>query len=514
MPPPAARGAPGKKFKQEGVACPFCRPEDGGDHESKSVPPLHLTTREGVRLSVRPDLKSTTTYVLLEQETWFEKELPFLMHFLQPGMTAVDIGANNGVYSLAMARAVGPAGKVFAYEPARDTRQLLEASRLLNAADNLEIFSSALSDRERPGFLRHGHGSELHALGDAGGPGEQVPVTTLDSAAATLNWRSIDLLKIDAEGEEERIIAGGRRLLAEQAPLVMLEIRAGETVNHELHRRVEALGYRCFRVLPGLPVLVPFAADAPIDMFELNLLAAKPETVATLAGRNLLTTEIAPWRRSGDAAAGLELIGRQAYGSAFSFIRKPPTLEADYAAALDAYAVWRAPTESTARRAGALAFAASTLHALCARSPTPARLSTLARVAGEWGDRGPSSVAARRLLEAIQRPGTALNEPFWPASPRFDSLPIVGDQALWFAAAAGDQFESARSHSSCFGGGSPVLKWLCTLPYRSSEHLRRAFLLAAAAGHRPAVPPELARESPDHLNAVLWRTGKVPGATV
>lgn len=476
------------------------------------MPPLHLTTREGARLSVRPDLKSITTYVLLEQETWFEKELPFLMHFLQPGMAAVDIGANNGVYSLAMARAVGSTGKVFAYEPAEETRHLLEASRALNEADNLEVFGSALSDGERTGFLRHGHSSELHVLGDTGGMGESVAVTTLDSTAAKQQWRSIDLLKIDAEGEEERIIAGGRRLLAEQAPLVMFEIRAGETVNHELHRTVEALGYRCFRALPGQPVLVPFAADAPIDMFELNLLGAKPETVATLAGRNLLAPEIVPWRHSGSAGSGLELIGRQVYGSAFSFIRKPPALPADYAAALDAYAAWRTPTESMARRVGALAFAASTLQALCARAPTPARLSTLARIAGEWGDRGPSFVAARQLLDAIQRSGTALNEPFWPASPRFDSVPIVGDQALWFAAAAGDQFESARSYSSCFGGGSPVLKWLCTLPYRSSEHLRRALLLAAAAGHRPAVPPELGLESPDHLNAVLWRTGKVPGA--
>lgn len=486
----------------------------GCDHESTSVPLLHLTTREDVRLSVRADLKSTTTYVLLEQETWFEKELPFLMHYLQPGMTAVDIGANNGVYSLAMARAVSPTGRVFAYEPAYETRQLLEASRALNGADNLEVFGSALSDREHTGFLRHGRGSELHALGEANGVGESVTVTTLDAAAAAQGWRQIDLLKIDAEGEEERIIAGGRRLLAEQAPLLMFEIKAGETVNRVLQRTVEALGYRCFRLLPGQPVLVPFAADAPIDMFELNLLAAKPETALTLAGRNLLTTEITPWRGDGHGGSGLELVGRQAYGPAFSFIRKPAALDANYAAALDAYALWRRPTESMARRVGALAFAVSTLHDLCARAPTPARLSTFARVAGEWGDRGPSSMAARRLIEAIQRPGTPLNEPFWPACARFDSLPITGDQALWFAAAAGDQFESARSHSSCFGGGSPVLKWLCTLPYRSSEHLRRALLLAAAAGQRPTVPPELGRASPDHLNAALWGAGKVPGTVM
>ena len=65
-------------------------------------------------LAVRPNLDSITSYVLLKQETWFENELPFLMQYLQPGMTAIDVGANAGVYSLPMARAVGPTGRVFA----------------------------------------------------------------------------------------------------------------------------------------------------------------------------------------------------------------------------------------------------------------------------------------------------------------------------------------------------------------------------------------------------------------
>ena len=52
---------------------------------------LHLKIKEGVTVAVLPALKSTTTYVLLEQETWFEKELSFVMHYLRPGMTVADI---------------------------------------------------------------------------------------------------------------------------------------------------------------------------------------------------------------------------------------------------------------------------------------------------------------------------------------------------------------------------------------------------------------------------------------
>jgi hypothetical protein len=43
---------------------------------------------------------------------------------------------------------------------------------------------------------------------------------------------------------------------------------------------------------------------------------------------------------------------------------------------------------------------------------------------------------------------------------------------------------------------------------------RRRVLVAARAGQRPAVPGRLCQVKPDHLNADLWRAGKVPGTIV
>jgi FkbM family methyltransferase len=479
------------------------------------VNPLHLKIKEGVTLAVRPSLESMTTYVLLEQETWFEKELPFVMQYLRPGMTAIDIGANAGVYSLPMARAVGPAGLVFAYEPAAETRHLLEMSRALNAAGNLRISGLALSDDDRTGHLRHGHSSELHALGDAAaGQGEAVAVTSLDRQCATHNWQAVDFVKIDTEGEEERVFAGGRRLFAEHSPLVMFEARFDDRVNDRLGKTVEDLGYRSFRLLPGLPLLVPLTDQTPVDDFELNLFAAKPQTVSGLIARGMLVEEVAAWKAR-PSAAGLsrDLLNRQAYAKAFKFDRRQASVDADYEAALAAYAAWRSPSESMARRAGALAFAFTALRALCARTPTPARLSTWARVAWEWGQRTQSVSIVRQLLDVLRRPGVTVNEPFWPASGRFDTIAPVGDPGAWFAAATGDHFEGARAFSSRFGSGSPILKWLCSQPYRTPEHMRRAILLAAVEGKRPLVPAELRRDAAGHLNAEVWRAGLVPGTS-
>lgn len=102
-------------------------------------PALQLELRHGVTVAVPPALSSITTYVLLEQEAWFEKEIDFLLRYLEPGMTAIDIGANLGVYSLPMARLVGPSGCVFAYEPGGEARALLEQSRHANGFGNLDV---------------------------------------------------------------------------------------------------------------------------------------------------------------------------------------------------------------------------------------------------------------------------------------------------------------------------------------------------------------------------------------
>src|SRR6202043_511214 len=103
---------------------------------------LSLLMRDGTHIVVPSSLDAITTYVILEQEKWFEKEIAFVARWLRPGMTAIDIGANLGAYSLPMARLVGPEGHVFCYEPATETGRLLALSKAKNRADNLHIIAA------------------------------------------------------------------------------------------------------------------------------------------------------------------------------------------------------------------------------------------------------------------------------------------------------------------------------------------------------------------------------------
>lgn len=86
--------------------------------------------------------------------------------------------------------------------------------------------------------------------------------------------------------------------------------------------------------------------------------------------------------------------------------------------------------------------------------------------------------------------------------------------ADWFAGAAAEQFERTRGFSTAFESPSAVLAWLCKRPFTVAEMERRRVLFAARSGQRPEVPMRLCEAAADHLNADVWRAGRVPGTLV
>jgi FkbM family methyltransferase len=477
--------------------------------------PLRLRLHNELTIVVPATLSAITTYVLLEQEEWFEKEINFLHCFLKSGMTAIDIGANVGVYSLPLARLVGPTGRVFSYEPGSDARALLECSRGINNLGNLDIIAAALSDSDREGHLAAASSSEMRALGP-GDNGDPVRVTSLDLECRLRAWPSVDFIKIDAEGEEERIIAGGRAFFANHSPLVMFEVMSGGGHNERLRALFPSIGYRVFRQLPGAPILIAHDSSLPLDPYELNLFAAKSDRVGALSRQGLLADTLPAWAPGDNDRRHAASLWRQqkfAVSAAMSAVDGEAG-NSEYQNSLAAYATWRNCDQPPTIRCSALVVALRSLRALCAHAYTAERASTLARVAWEWGARAESVAVLRQLLQFLQSNPVQLKEPFWPASPRFDNV-APGDQpAEWFAAAAAEQIERTFHFSTRYSGGSEFLDWLCNQRFASAEMERRRTLIAARAGLRPGVPERLCSAAPDHLNADIWRAGLVPQTVV
>jgi FkbM family methyltransferase len=160
---------------------------------------------------------------------------------LQCGMTVWDIGANVGLYTLPSARAVGPTGRVYAFEPMPRNFSLLRRHIAMNQLSNVEIYEVAVGDTG--GTLRMAEGdspSEFHA--DPAGRWE-VPVVSLDDWLVVSGSPSPDLVKIDVEGSDDAVLRGGARTFAAYRPLIYLALH-GERQQRECAGLLGGWGYR------------------------------------------------------------------------------------------------------------------------------------------------------------------------------------------------------------------------------------------------------------------------------
>jgi FkbM family methyltransferase len=449
-------------------------------------------------------VSSMSAYVLLEQEDWFEKEISFVRRLLRPDMRAIDIGANYGTYTLAMARAVGPHGRIWAYEPSSATARYLRNTIARNALANVELLQAAVCERTGRGRLRLDAQAELKRLG-ADGDGEEVSLTTVDIERGLRAWGHVDFVKIDAEGGELDILRGGEAFFIEQSPLVMFERTSGHGENEGVQSALHARGYSIFKLTGPDLYLTPVDKDERFDGYDLNLFACKPDQAEPLSARGLLTGEVHGDVR-GAAGLGIELWRLQAFASAFAM--RPAALDPDYERALDAYAVWRDAGRPLAERCGALFVGAQMLGTLVANTDNLARLSTCARVAHEAGMRSLGIACLNRMLDIMKLGRPQLSEPFWPAAARYDTISPGADPAIWFLAIALEAYEQRHAFSSLFAGTRTLagLDWLCSSPYASPAMERRRQLMAIRAirQHQRQSSPLLSKASAEHLNPQLW----------
>jgi FkbM family methyltransferase len=446
-----------------------------------------IRLRGSVDLIVPGSLQLMTPYVLLEQEDWFENEIAFVRKLVRAGARVLDVGANYGVYTATMARAIGPSGRLWAFEPASSTASFLRRSLAHNHFAQVELVQAALSDRRGTASLRIGPNPELNALADPAhiaGPVEQVPVRTLDECAVEFGWRDIEFVKLDAEGHEGNILRGGSEFFRRESPLVMFEFKHGDSVNTPLLEQFSSLGYALYRLVPGIGLLAPIDVRQGLDASQLNLFACKADRASVLEARGLLS-------RTSGANQVLPADGPLKLRAAALDTSLPPSqrLANLRQAAIDA------------ERDAAV--------------PSASRLQTAARIAWEFGDRAKARDWLIRLCDDPVMLASAANaaEPMLTASPHFERCPVPGAFPEWFEAAARDQLVRIHAFSSYFSGMRSLrsLELIHTLGFATAEMERRLQLIRIRFGLQTAPEPSslLSAHAEDNLNPWFWAAGSL-----
>lgn len=173
-----------------------------------------------------------------------EAEVALLPLLVPSGREAVDVGANQGMYTRRLAE-ICPL--VHAYEPVSK----LAARLAKTCPGNVRVNNMALSDRAGTAVLRIPvtGGRALHGLAtvenrELDTPSvidEQVSCGCLDDLAG----RDIGFVKIDVEGHEGAVLEGGRALIRRRRPLLLIEAeeRHRPGAIESLRRFLAAEGY-------------------------------------------------------------------------------------------------------------------------------------------------------------------------------------------------------------------------------------------------------------------------------
>jgi FkbM family methyltransferase len=139
-------------------------------------------------------------------------ERRFFESTVKRGQTVVDVGANQGIFTLLFARLVGRDGRVLALEPEPTLFASLDANCRVNGADHVIRRQIAAGDSRGQGVLhcsRFNRGD--NRLSDSlDGPSVAVDIVPLDELLPT---ERVHLIKIDVQGHELQVARGMVRIL-------------------------------------------------------------------------------------------------------------------------------------------------------------------------------------------------------------------------------------------------------------------------------------------------------------
>jgi FkbM family methyltransferase len=219
--------------------------------------PIARVRVEGIDLAV--DLRDHGVGRPLFLRGGYERhEIEFLRHFLKPGMVVIDVGANIGYHTSIAARRVGPTGVVVAVEPEPHNFGLLSRNVSSNGLGNVRAAQLALGDQPGAALLfrseRNFGDHRLYGESDGRRETTRVEVTTLDDLIDRCALPSVDLIKMDVQGYEGKVIGGMKRLFAGQRGLSVLTefwpdgIRNAGDSPEEFLATFERAGFSAFTV--------------------------------------------------------------------------------------------------------------------------------------------------------------------------------------------------------------------------------------------------------------------------
>jgi FkbM family methyltransferase len=177
-------------------------------------------------------------------------ETSFVERFVKPGMTVLDVGANQGYYTLLASRMVGNCGRVISFEPSPREVRALQLHLKLNRCKNVTVAGVAAGAEKRQAnlFVVQGYETACNSLRPPVVFSEtaavRVEVVRLDDWLEAHKIERVDFIKLDVEGGELEALKGAEKMLERRPrPVILMEVQ---------DLRTQPWGYRAKKVIEHL----------------------------------------------------------------------------------------------------------------------------------------------------------------------------------------------------------------------------------------------------------------------
>ncbi|UUZ71782.1 FkbM family methyltransferase [Polaromonas sp. P1(28)-8] len=248
-----------------------------------------IDTRYGAMECLEGDSIVSTS--LIKYGEWAQSELDLLSKIVRPGQTVLDVGSFLGTHTLAFAHMVGSIGKVHSFEPRRDIRSILERNVLRNGLSNVVLHPCALGLADATINIP---AVDIAQSGNFGGLSINESIPTDEGVTEGISIKRLDdfvfdrldFIKVDAEGMEEDVIAGGRSVVHQFRPVLFAECNDLEHGYQTLQQLI-ALDYQVYGVSSSAFNPGNYRASAE-NIFgtavEISLLAVPKEQADSIVG--------------------------------------------------------------------------------------------------------------------------------------------------------------------------------------------------------------------------------------
>jgi FkbM family methyltransferase len=223
----------------------------------------------GDNLRIRLDTSSPIERQIIREGSYEPEIDDIIRHACTEHSTAIDVGASAGYHALIMAETVGEKGHVLALEPDAQAFSRLRDNIEMNALAQVETLSLAagadIGVAPLPSLVQV---ESMHpltvgslALDPISRPepdAVEVPVTTIDRLMFERECDRLDLIKIEAQGNEMGALRGARETIARFRPKIIFAFTATAWLDRDVsfasaRAFFDAQRYELARLTPGGP---------------------------------------------------------------------------------------------------------------------------------------------------------------------------------------------------------------------------------------------------------------------